>query len=148
MNKLDNLDALASQVKKKETAKERREREAVERETERLKAQAEALEAWSGRLMANLERASKQYWDISVSNGRFVVISRDAHNDTSEHRFGLTPVGHYNTWGGEGDWDSMEELERLLNDAEEAEREAQRKYAIRQGAIAKLTPEERKELGL
>ena len=148
MNKLDNLDALASQVKKKETAKERREREAVERETERLKAQAEALEAWPSRLMANLERATKQSWSIYVSNGRFVVDARSSWGDTEEKRFGLTPVGHYNTWGGEGDWDSMEELERLLNDAEEAEREAQRKYAIRQGAIAKLTPEERKELGL
>lgn len=136
------------EAKKRETAAERREREAVARETERLKAQAEALEAWSGRLMTNLERASKQYWDISVSNGRFVVISRDAHNDTSEHRFHLTPVGQYNVWGGEGDWDQMDELERQLDYAEEREREAQRKAAIRQGALAKLSAEERKELGL
>lgn len=136
------------ETKKKETAKERREREAVERETERLKAQAEALEAWPARLMANLERSTKQSWSIYVHNGRFRVDARGSWGDTEDIRFGLTPVGHYNIWGGEGDWDSMESLERLLDNAEEAEREAQRKHAIRQGAIAKLTAEERKELGL
>ncbi len=139
---------LEAEKPKRKTAAERRAEEAVARETQRLREQEEALAAWPARLMKNLERAARQSWDTFVSQGRFVVHARNSWGDTDEQRFGLTPVGRFEMWNQDNDWYAMDELERLLDAAEEAEREEQRRYMVRQGALAKLTDEERKELGL
>lgn len=133
---------------KRETTKERREREAVARETQRLQEQEAALKAWPERLMKNLERATAMGWSIYATKGRFEVNGTGIFEDTLVFRFGYTPVGKYDAWNSEGDWDSMETFERYLNDAEEAAAEAARKYMLRQGALAKLSAEEREALGL
>lgn len=126
---------------------ERREREAVARETQRLQDQEAALKAWPERLMKNLERAGKQGWSFYVTNSRFVVDAR-TNWGMEELRFGYTPVGRFELWNQDNDWYAMDELERYLNDAEEAEREAQRLAQVRAGALNKLTAEEREALGL
>lgn len=140
----DNVD----EQPKRKTAAQKRAEEVVARETQRLREQEEALATWPKRLMTNLERASKQSWDISVVKERFVIAYTDIWGDPEELRFGMTPQGRFDQWNSTDDWYAMDELERLLNLAEEAERELQRKAAVRQGALAKLTDEERKELGL
>lgn len=132
---------------KRETAKERREREAVARETQRLQEQEAALAAWPERLMSNLSRATKQGWGFYITNNRFEVHARTSWG-TEELRFGYTPVGRFELWNQENDWYAMDELERYLNAAEEAEREAQRLAQVRAGALNKLTAEEREALGL
>lgn len=132
----------------RKTAAEKRAEEVVARETQRLREQEEALAAWPERLMKNLERSSKQYWDIAVQNNRFVVAAKDSWGDLDEQRFGLIPTGRFEMWNQDNDWYAMDELERMLDHAEAEQREQERKAAIRQGAIAKLTKEEREELGL
>lgn len=133
---------------KRLTAAERREQEAVARETQRLQEQEAALAAWPDRLMSNLSRATKQGWSFYVTNSRFVVDARTSWGDVEELRFGYTPVSRFELWNQDNDWYAMDELERYLNDAEEAEREAQRKAQVRAGALNKLTAEEREALGL
>ncbi len=133
---------------KRVTAMERREREAVARETQRLQDQEAALKAWPERLMKNLERAGKQGWSFYVTNSRFVVHARTSRDDVEDLRFGYTPVGRFELWNQDNDWYAMDELERYLDNAEEAEREAQRVAQVRAGALNKLTAEEREALGL
>lgn len=97
--------------------------------------------------MKNLERAGKQGWSFYVTNSRFEVHAR-TNWGMEELRFGYTPVGRFELWNQDNDWYAMDELERYLNDAEEAEREAQRLAQVRAGALNKLTAEEREALGL
>ena len=131
-----------------ETKKKKAARKSESESTQLSALAAAALADWPTRLMRNLERASKQYWSICVSDNRFVVASRDSNLDTHTHRFHLTPVGQLEQWCEDSDWSQMDDLEFRLDCAEAAGREAARKAAIIKGAVAKLTAEECKELGL
>ena len=131
------------------TAKEKREAQEREREERRLVEEAEALRLWPARLMGNLERATMLGLTIDVEHGQFAVTGRTNWDDNITFRFNHTPANKY--WDSnyhEGDWDSMDALERHLSDLEEAKREAERVRLAKETALAKLTPEDRKVLGL
>lgn len=134
--------------KKRPTAKERREAEALTRETQRLADEAEALKAWPNRLMENLERATKVGMDLGVEDGKFVVSGYTNWNDQITYRFNFTPVGPFDKYYTEGDWESMDALERHLSDWEAARLEEQRKREAKARALAKLDDADREALGL
>ena len=116
------------------------EREARER-AERLAYEEEVIAMYPERLMSALERACKHGWDLSVEEGQFVVSYYDSYNDREQVKLPLVML-EYNPFS------PIDDLESVLYSADEREAEYKRKQALRQSAIAKLTPEEREELGL
>jgi hypothetical protein len=88
------------------------------------------------RLMKALEEASNLYWDISVKNGAFVV------DDKNRTEYIVSPVyREANMW-------SLDDLERDIRNEQLRQAEVQRQYELRKNALAKLTEEDRKALGL
>jgi hypothetical protein len=90
-------------------------------------------------LMDTLERATKTNFQIEVKDGNFVVTDRD-------DRWFAPRVIALN-YGSRTHW----ELSSLMADVsikEDKQREQERKLQVRQTALAKLTQEERRELGL
>jgi len=91
------------------------------------------------RMMAVLRRATKQNFELEVSETmHFRVTDRDGREDY----FYVSP-----------DWDTsadmaLEELEQSVEWKEERAAEAERQYNLRKNALAKLTDEERKALSL
>jgi hypothetical protein len=110
------------------------EREAAE--AARLLAMAEAYPA---RLMALLERAVKENFELTVKEGFFRVENRD---DRRANAYLLS-------YSFTKDADStLDELEWDVNAKEEARAESERLSQLRRQAFLKLTEEEQNALGL
>jgi len=91
------------------------------------------------RMMAVLRRASKQNFELDVSESmRFLVTDRDSREDY----FYVSP-----NWDKSADM-ALVELEQSVEWKEEAAAESQRRYQVKQTALAKLSDEERQLLGL
>jgi hypothetical protein len=86
--------------------------------------------------MKALEDASNFYWDISVKNEAFVVDDRDGWKYT------VSPVY------SEENFRILEDLESAIKSEQLRQAEVQRQYELRKNALAKLTEEDRKVLGL
>lgn len=111
----------------------------AEQEAYLAQVRAEEEKAYPQRLMALLERSNKYNFELEVKEGLFVVRDRDS--DWNEHyKLGI----HYT----EDYYSTLDSLEFSVQIKEEAEREAQRRYQLKQAALGKLTPEEREVLGL
>ena len=94
---------------------------------------------YPARLMAVFERATKTgRFELSVVNGAFEVTRRDTV--TAPLRFTLA-------YSFAND-DALNELEWDVERFEREEAEAERRYQVRQTALAKLSKEERELLGL
>jgi hypothetical protein len=120
-------------------ARETKAERLVREELERAAYEAEMAATYPQRLMAMLERATKQNFELEVREGKFVLTDRDDHFDRVVE---LTLT--YSTENQEG----LHELDWRVDMKEEAEREAARKAAVKQAALAKLSKEERELLGL
>jgi hypothetical protein len=91
------------------------------------------------RMMATLQRATDENFDLEVSeSSKFYVTDRD-DRDVS---FLVEPV-----YSKESD-ESLQELEWAVQWKEQRKAEENRKYLVRQSALAKLTKEERDLLNL
>jgi hypothetical protein len=115
----------------RETKAERIAREVAEREAVELQERNE----YPNTLMSLLQRSTALGWDIVVRDGLFTVV-----NNRDEYTFTYA-------W----DKDSMNAIYSLqcdLDIAEEKKREEERKYLLRNAALAKLSVEERQVLGL
>jgi hypothetical protein len=108
---------------------------ALEREAQLAVAKA----TYTERLMAVLERAVRENFELNVSNGKFVVEDRDERRRDAHL---LQP-----TWTETADMD-LYSLEVLVELKEEARAEREKRANVRATALAKLTAEEREELGL
>jgi hypothetical protein len=126
----------------RENKEQREARLSVERE-QRLQ---EQKAAYPSRLMSALERVNNQYdWQLTVVDAVFLVTnphSRAYHS--KEYRMSYA----YDTVSQE----SLEDLEYMLTDLEEAQLEAKRQSAVKAEAQRKvrelLNDEERQLLGL
>ena len=98
-----------------------------------------AKSTYTERMMAVLERAVKENFELNVSNGQFVVEDRD---DRYRQAYNLQP-----TWSETADMD-LYSLEVSVELKEEASAELVRKAQVRGKALAKLTEEEQQALGL
>ena len=111
----------------------------AEREAERQAQMAVAKSTYTERMMAVLERAVRENFELNVSNGQFVVEDRDSRY---RQAYNLQP-----TWTETADMD-LYSLEVSVELKEEASAELVRKAQVRGKALAKLTEEERELLGL
>jgi hypothetical protein len=100
---------------------------------------AMARATYTERMMAVLERAVKENFELTVRSGKFVVEDRD------ERR--VSPYVVQPTWSETADMD-LYSLEVSVELKEEASAELVRKAQVRGKALAKLTEEERELLGL
>jgi hypothetical protein len=100
---------------------------------------AMARATYTERMMAVLERAVKENFELTVRSGKFVVEDRD------ERR--ASPYVVQPTWSETADMD-LYSLEVSVELKEEASAELVRKAQVRGNALAKLTEEERQLLGL
>jgi hypothetical protein len=98
-----------------------------------------ARATYTERMMAVLERAVKENFELTVRSGKFVVEDRD------ERR--ASPYVVQPTWSETADMD-LYSLEVSVELKEEASAELVRKAQVRGNALAKLTEEERELLGL
>lgn len=121
----------------RETKVEREAREQAERHAQ----EQEAMAIYPINLMLALERACKHGWDLAVENGKFVVGFYDDYNDRCTLELPPTMTVY-------DSWSPLDRLESELHSADLREAEYARKAALRQSAIAKLSKEEREELGL
>jgi hypothetical protein len=112
---------------------------AAEFEAEHQAQLAVARATYTERMMAILERAVRENFELNVSNGKFVVEDRDERRRTAHL---LQP-----TWTETADMD-LYSLEVSVEMKEEASAELVRKAQVRGKALAKLTEEERELLGL
>ena len=120
------------------------ERKAVEL-AQRQAAEKEFAATYPTRLLALLARACADGMELSVrefNDGMFeyVVSYTDRWGDSTNRKF--LQVANFSSY------EAMDELTWALDGREEARREEQRKTALRLTALAKLTKEEREELGL
>lgn len=119
----------------RETKAQRLAREAAHRETMEATTAAEYLP----RLMAALEKATQERFDLSVKDGKFVV-----RVDLLLHRAAIILAPTFS-------WDNfydLETLEQTLGSIEDARLEEARLREIRRAAFLKLNEEERTALGL
>lgn len=115
--------------------------ERVAREAQaRLQQEAALVESYPARLMAMLERAVKQNYELTVRDAMFCLEDRDDRHNS--YVFGLTVV-----YRNENE-DTLNELDWRLNNKEAAEREALRRIQVRNAALSKLSQEEREILGI
>ena len=119
----------------RETRAQRLEREAAERAAY----EAEQAATYPQRLMAMLERATNQNFELEVRDAKFVLTDRDDRRDRA-----VELTLEYNSSNQE----ALHELDWRVDLKEEAEREAQRRLAVKTAALAKLSQEERELLGL
>lgn len=124
-----------TKVKKmaKETKAQRMEREAREQE-ERLE---QLRTEYFPKLMTTLERASKNDMQLFVRDGHFYVC-RGNESDSWAFPAEYTETSNNLLWN----------LNYELELKEEAAREEERRYQVKQAALAKLTKEEKELLGL
>jgi poly-gamma-glutamate capsule biosynthesis protein CapA/YwtB (metallophosphatase superfamily) len=97
--------------------------------------QEEAKATYPARLMEALQRAENADFDLKVVNMQFVVLAR---NETFTMSYGWSPESE----------DGLEGLNWAVTRVLEARAEAERKYQVKQAALAKLSKEERELLGL
>ncbi len=119
----------------RETKAERLAREAAEK----LAQQAAQAATYPQRLMALLERAQNANFELTVKEGEFLLVDRDARRGET---VALTLTYNYEAEV------SINELDWRVEMKEEAEREAQRRVLVRNQALNKLSLEEREILGL
>jgi len=112
---------------------------AAEREAYEAAQQAVARSTYTDRMMAVFERANRVNFELEVKHSRFVLEDRD---ERGYKTYTLTPE-----WSTEND-EVLECLDWRVWLKEEAEAEAERKRQLRADALAKLSQEEREELGL
>jgi len=113
----------------------------MEREAEfRAQQEEENRNTYFPRVMKALEDASNLYWDISVSNGVFVV------DDRNGSKYIVPPV-YSEDYSKENLW-ILDDLESAIRSEQWRQAEAQRQIELRKNALAKLTEEDRKVLGL
>lgn len=117
---------------------------AMEREAEQAQQvaskQSPNASTYTERMMDVLQRASKENFELEVRDGKFRVEDRD------DRRFGGT---FYlpSAWDRMADVDLFQ-LEQAVEFKKEARAEREQKAQVRASALAKLTAEEREELGL
>lgn len=117
----------------RETKAERLAREHAEREER----EATAMAHYFPRLMAALARATNEYYfELTVKEGMFNLMNRN-----SADTYVLSP-----TWNREA-WE-LDNLESELDSMDAERAEAERRRAMKQAALAKLSTEERELLGL
>ena len=119
----------------KETKAQRLEREAKD-QAQRV---AVAKATYTLRLMTVLERAVKENFELEVLNCMFQLKDRDAYRDP--------PFTVYPVWSDVSDT-ALYELQLAVELKEEERAEREQKTKVRASALAKLTAEERTELGL
>lgn len=120
----------------RETKAQRLEREAAERrDYEELMAAT-----YPTRLMAMLERATKANYELTVEAGKFLLEDRDERDYNRRQVLTL----QYSAANQE----ALHELDWRVEMKEEAAAEAQRRYQVKQSALAKLSAEERELLGV
>ena len=121
---------------RKTVAEKRAEMEALE-----AARQAEEAQEYLPRLMAALERATKEHnYELMVKDGMFVANDRDTRG-WNEH---LRLAPNYSRV----DFDNLTSLEWDLQMKDEEKAEAQRRAEVRANALNKLTKEEKELLGL
>ena len=98
-----------------------------------------AKATYTERMMAVLERAVRENFELTVKGNQFLVADRD------ERR--ASPFFVYAEWTVVSDM-ALYELEVSVELKEEASAELVRKAQVRGKALAKLTEEERQLLGL
>lgn len=119
----------------KETKAQREARMAAERQAQLLA----MAEAYPARLMALLERATKENFELTVKEGMLRVEDRD-NRRADAYMLSYSFTKHADS--------TLDELEWDLKEKEEARREAERKANLRVTALNKLSNEEREALGL
>ena len=121
----------------RETKAQRLERE----QAKRAAYEAEMAATYPQRLMAMLERATAENYELEVRNGKFQLVDRDDRDNNFELALNV------------GEFDDRSEnelglLEWVVEFKESERREADRKYMLKQRALGKLSKEEREVLGL
>ena len=111
----------------------------AEREAERQTALAVAKASYTERMMAMLERAVRENFDLDVKDAKFVVHDRDSNYCEV---YSVEPV-----WNELADME-LYSLEMAVEFKEEARADREQKAQVRATALAKLTLEERELLGL
>ena len=122
----------------KETKAQRTAREAVVREA----MMEEARLTYPARLLAVLERAQDANFELRVRDAMYTLYDRDERRPETVV---LAP------WYSDINDQTLERFQwdvEFKEDAENAEKEANRKQAARQAALSKLTAEERELLSL
>ena len=112
---------------------------AAEREAAHQARYDVARATYTERMMAVLERAVKENFELAVSNGKFVVEDRDNRR--------VDTFRVYPEWTVVSDA-ALYDLEVSVELKEEARAEREQRANVRATALAKLTTEERAELGL
>lgn len=121
----------------RETKAERLAREAAEA----ARVEAYQAEQYLPRLMTAMEEATNaNNYELVVRNGQFLLRDRDA--ERWEDEVSLSPVYTAHSW------DRLEDLEFDLERKAAARAETERRAAVKNAALAKLSPEERELLGL
>jgi hypothetical protein len=115
---------------------------AAEHEAAEAARQAVAQATYTDRMMAVFERANRVNFELQVMNSKFVMRDRDADFYRRDDVFALTAA-----WSPDND-EVLRDLTWRVESKEEAEAEAERKRQLRANALAKLSQEEREELGL
>ena len=122
----------------RETKAERLAREAAFAAAEANLA-ANLAASYPDRLMAMLERAVNQNFELTVRNAKFVVEDRDARRDRTVE---LTLTY------SRANQEALDELDWRVEAKEEADRQALYRVQVRNAALNKLSQEEREVLGL
>lgn len=113
---------------------------AAEREAYEAARRAEQVAAYPAKLMAALEEATTENnYELTVKNGMFSLRDRDANTDLT-----LSLTMSYT----ENSWNALESLEWDLEQYAEERANRERRYAVKQAALSKLSNEEREVLGL
>lgn len=113
----------------------------AEREAAMAAERALEMESYPARLMAALEEATqKNNYELTVKNGYFTLRDRDSSD--YDHPLSLSYPYTSNSFF------ALEDLESDLRSKAAERAESERRYAAKQAALAKLSDEERKLLGL
>lgn len=99
----------------------------------------ELAEAYPVRLMNLLERATKENFELTVKHSAFRVEDRD-NRRANAYLLSLEFSKNADS--------TLDELEWDVKEKEEARAESERRYALRQAALAKLSEEEKEVLNL
>jgi hypothetical protein len=112
---------------------------AAEAEVERQAQLAVAKATYTERMMALLARAVRENFEMTVDANEFKLSDRDSR---FRNEYWVPPV-----WAEVADV-QLYELEMAVEDKEQARAEREQRANVRATALAKLTTEERAELGL
>ena len=116
---------------------------ALEAANARAMQEAEDEATYQPRLMTALAQATKQNFELTVEDNLFVVRDRDSNtrDNRAPYTFAVSPTYTREAW-------ELDSLARYLTEKEYARVESERKYQVKQAALAKLTAEERELLNL